>query len=419
MRARPMRASLGRILSGLLATLVFAAIVGRTVAKLPIVHNWDMLGYMALALEWSVADDVEVHRATYAAAEAELPRETFLYLLASDVRRERYEDAAAFHEHLPFYRARVLYTGLVALVHAAGVPLVAATHAVAVGSFVLLAGLVLLWASRALGPLAGLAFALGLVHVPPLLNTATWATADALATLTTLGALYFALERRAWRAACACMLFAILSRPDSIVLAGLFCAALALVPRIDRPSTKALLAGLALCVLAYLGVQAHAGEYGWWPLFQISFVEKTAHPAALPTAIDPALYRDVLARQLAALPGVGYFTTEEAVTGSTLVFPWCGLALAGLGLAWRHRARSSRPGLLLVRTAALAALLVALPVRWLLFPQLFDRMLAIFFVAVPLILLSLLADALAARELPVTSTSSPPSPGAGALGEGV
>ncbi len=392
-----------RAVPTVLGFLVFVAVLGRTLWRAPPVHNWDMLGYMALSLEWGVGDPVEVHRRTYEAARAELPPEVFQDLVASGVRRERFEDPAAFHEHLPFYRARVLYTGLVALVHAAGVPLVQATHGVSLGAFALLAILMFLWVSRSLPPRAAVPVALALAHAPPLVNTACWATADALATGAILFGTYFALERRSWLAAWTFLVLSILARPDSIVLAVLWGAALCAVPRPDRPSVKALALGLAACFLSYLGVQAHAGEYGWWPVFQISFLEKSIHPSELPTAVDLAVYRDVIARQLAALPGEGYFMTEENVTGSTLVFPYASLAFVGLVLSLVHRARAARPGAIAGRAALLAALLLMLPLRWFLFPQLWDRMLAVFYASVPLVLLSIVSLALEARA-PRTET---------------
>ena len=49
------------------------------------------------------------------------------------------------------------------------------------------------------------------------------------------------------------------------------------------------LPGLAVSAAAYLGVQAYAGEYGWWPLLHISFLEKAIHPAATGALADTFL----------------------------------------------------------------------------------------------------------------------------------
>ena len=100
-------------------------LLGRTVQRIPPLWNWDVLGYMALALEWTEDDPVEVHRATYDAARSDLEPAVFRELTDQrvEVRRARFQDAEAFTEHIAFYRARVLFTLLTRLLHGAGAPL--------------------------------------------------------------------------------------------------------------------------------------------------------------------------------------------------------------------------------------------------------------------------------------------------------
>ena len=126
-------------LFGLAALALFFLGLARTVRQLA--HNpalnWDMLPAMALALEWEEKDPVELHKQTYALAQSELAPETYSQLTAAGVRAVRAQDPAAFHEHLAFYRGRVLYSIAVRLLHRQGVPLSAATWWIPLGCYVL------------------------------------------------------------------------------------------------------------------------------------------------------------------------------------------------------------------------------------------------------------------------------------------
>lgn len=384
-----------KTLPGALALVLFVALLARTVLQLERAPalNADMLPAMALALEWEEKDPLELHRRTYALARAELPPERFAQLTAAGVLRARAEDPAAFHEHLPFYRGRVLYTLGIWALHRLGAPLSAATYWIPLACYALCAGLFLAWASRHLPLALAALFALGLAATPALLAQARLSTADGLGTLLTCLGAWALLERRSFALGAGFLTLAIAARPDALILVGCSAAALfALVPRAERPGAGVLGAWLALALALVLGLQRFSGEYGWWPLIQISFVEKAVHPAALASEVDWGEYGALLARQLAALPGGGYTSTPASeVTGSSLVFVYATLAL--LGLAFGRTQRQS--------AAFLTALLAAYSLRFLLFPQLWDRFYAPFYALVPLCLLATLASELRARsELP-------------------
>jgi hypothetical protein len=349
-------------------------------------QNWDMLPAMALALEWEEHDPLELHRRTYAAAQAELPPATFQALTSQGVTRVRAQDAAAFHEHLAFYRARALYSLSVYALHRLGAPLSAATVWVSIGSWTLLALLALLWAARYLPFALAALLALGLAHTPALLNQAGTSSADGLATLLTCAGAWAVLERRRPGLAAVFFLLALGARTDTVILLGLLSAACFLV-RVEepRPSVRALALFLAGASGIYVGLGRFAGEYGWWPLMQISFIEKSVHPSELPTAVDWSAYFGILERQLASLPGEGYVTTGAGeVTGSTLALLYGVLAVLGIAAAWPAARQERRYAALLV------ALLVTYVVRFPLFPQLWDRFLAPVYVLVPLCLLAIL-----------------------------
>jgi len=345
--------------------------------------NWDMLPAMALALEWQEKDPAELHKQTYATAELELAPETYAALTTGGVREARATDPAAFHEHLPFYRARVLYSIAVRLLHEQGVKLSDATWWVPLGCWALAAFVFLGWAAGHVSLAVAALFALGLAHTPALLNQANTSSADGLAAVFVYFGAWALVERRLFYVAAGLFTLAIAARPDTLILIGFLTAALMVFTRGDeRPNIVALLVWFAASAGVYFWLSSFAGEYGWWPLIQISFVGKAVHPATLATAPDWGEYLGILARQSESLPGDGYLKTAVAgeVTGSTLVFAYAGLALLGVSLAWRRGQQTA--------AAFLAALLATYLVRYFLFPQLWDRFYAPFYALVPLCLVS-------------------------------
>ncbi len=373
-------------LFGLAALALFFLGLARTVQQLAR-HpelNWDMLPAMALALEWEVKDPVELHQRTYALAKTELAPETYAQLTAPGVREVRAQDPAAFHEHLAFYRARVLYSIAVRFLHRQGVPLADATWWIPLGCYVLVSLLALAWAVNHLPLALAALFALGLAHTPALLNQANTSSADGLAALFVCLGAWVLIERRLFVVAAGLFTLAVAARPDTVILIGFLAGALFFVlPRAERPSVPALLLWVGASGAAVYWLSHFAGEYGWWPLMQISFVEKAAHPATLATLPDWNEYLAILKHQVEALPGDGYVTTPAGeVTGSTAVFAYAALSLVALALAWKIE----------VRVAALVlALLLTFVVRFLLFPQLWDRFFALLYTLVPLALVSLVA----------------------------
>ncbi len=366
-------------------------LLGRTVQRIPPLWNWDVLGYMALALEWTEDDPVEVHRATYDAARSDLEPAVFRELTDQrvEVRRARFQDAEAFTEHIAFYRARVLFTLLTRLLHGAGAPLPYAVWWLSLAAFAGTALLICRWLAGRTSLWSAVLGGLLLAHAPPLLVTARFATADGLGTLLACLGAYFLLERRRARVGAALLTISILTRPDAVILIGILAVALLWFERgaADRLGLRFHGLWLLASALAYLGVQSFAGEYGWWPLFQISFAGKAVHPAALPTEVDWTLYRAVLDAKLAEIPGGGYWSTPRLVSGSTFAFVYLGFGVIALGLLGR-RLRDPRFGRHLALLAALGATYF---LRWFLFPQLWDRFLAPVYVLVPLVIVSLVA----------------------------
>jgi hypothetical protein len=366
---------------------LFALVLGRTVARAKPFLNWDLLVYMALALEWEESDPLEVHRRTYAAAESELSAPEFRWLTGTGMMKARYEDPAAFHEHLGFFRSRVLYSGLLALVKRTGVPLTRVAHAVSLAAWVLCAVVFLAWTSRHLPFGIATATSILFAHSPPLLAATSYATADGLAAVVLLAGIWAFHERGARLLGGTLLVLAVLVRTDAIVFVLCWAGLALLLERGARARVRALLATAAAGLVAYAGVTLWAGDLGWWRLFQVSFLTKSLHPAELSSTPDPGVYGAVVSAVLSALPGNGYLETERTIVGSTLALAYAGFVVAGVVLL--RRAGSRGPALTL-----LIALVAATLARWVLFPRLWDRYHVLFYAALPLVLLSAAAASL-------------------------
>lgn len=407
-------------LAGGILLVLSILFVGRTLRQIPPAWNWDVMGYMGLALEWELDDPLEVHAATYAAARAELPAAVFQsHSRGTPVLEARFRDPAVFTEHIAFYRSRVLPTFLMSLLHRAGLPLSQSVWWLALGSFAATGILILFWLARWLPLWQASLCATLLLHAPPLLGSASMATVDSFGTLLLVAAAYLLVERRALYAGAGLFTLSILARPDSVILIGILALVMFVLAlrSAQRPSLKFLGIWVGASALTYLGVSAHAAAYGWWPLFQISFGPKVVHPSELPTSTDWALWWSVIQERLAAIPvdaeassrsmRVGYWGTARGVTGSAFVLVYMAFACLGLAL-WR---RVPKPRCLERQAALLIALLVTYSLRWLLFPQLWDRFFAPLYVLVPLCLVSMAALVLESiPESPKEESES--SPGA-------
>ena len=375
-------------LAGLLGLAFFLLVAGwnlKRAADAP-AYNWDMLGYMALALEWQEDDPLELHRTTYELARDELPREAFGSLLVGFPREPRARDPEAFHEHIAFYRSRVLYTGLVFALHKLGAPLSAATWWISLASAGLLALLTLMWAARYVPlPWAALGSA-GLVSVPWFFQIASFSTPDALSAFLTCATVYALVVPRSLRWSAALSLALLLTRPDALILIGFLVASVYFLDRSEsRPTPGLALLWLAGAAAVYWGVQSFGGAYGWWPLVWISFVQKELRPSELPTAPNFGQYWIILKRELQGSLG-------------SLALLHAGWAALGLGLASRLTGDVRGWAVNSRARAVLIALLGAFATRYLLFPKFWDRLWAPFYVLVPLLALSMLAEARAARS---------------------
>ncbi|NOT32286.1 MAG: hypothetical protein HOP15_17710 [Planctomycetes bacterium] len=360
--------------------------------------NFDLVDYVALALEWVEDDPEAVHRRTYEVLAAELPPDVFVDFTsggsptAAGPYRERIaKDWEAFDANLGFHRGRYLYTATVCGLNALGVPLVAATAVPNLIFWGLTALFVLFWATRhfALGPAA--VFALGILYSPPVLSLVPASTPDGMATFLVVLSLYLVLEQRAFLASATLLTLAILVRSDFVLISGGVAAALfLLVERSRRPSNGSLLAWLAICLVLYLAVSRSARDPGWWAAFSCAWIRVGDFDEVIP--FEPRLYLLGMKERLAGLSYHGYDGASDGsfVRGSNFVLTYCAAAAGGIALALRSRLKAFD-----VHVAVLAGLLVATAVRYVVFPHLWDRYFVYLWVPVPLCLAGMAAELIA------------------------
>lgn len=397
--ARPLRVA--KLACGVLGVLAFLGAVSCALVagyRRPAL-NFDLIDYVALALEWVEDDPEAVHRRTYEVLAAELPPDVFADFTsggpptAAGPYRERIaRDWRAFDANLGFHRGRYLYTASVCGLNALGVPLVAATAVPNLVFWGLTALFVFFWATRhfALGPAALLA--LGILYSPPVLSLVPASTPDSMAMFLVVLSLYLVLEQRAFLASATLLTLAILVRSDFVLISGGVAAALFLfVERARRPSNWSMVAWLAICIVLYLAVSRSARDPGWWAAFSCAWTRVGVFDEVIP--FKPRLYLLGMSQRLASLIYHGYDGAPDGsfVRGSNFVLTYCAAAAGGIALALRSRLKA-----LDVHVAVLAGLLVATAARYVVFPQLWDRYFVYLWVPVPLCLAGM-AAALVAR----------------------
>lgn len=385
-----------RLALGAIALLcaLFAVRSVQRASEVPPLYNWDMTCYVALAIAWGESDPEVIHRRTYETLQAEVPEEYYRAIITGGVKQSRYEDPAAFHEHLAFYRARILYTYPIYLLNRFfDVPLTSATWGISRAAWFGLACLMAIWAAGSLGWFWGLPVGTLLAHAPWFVSHLGFSSPDLQATLLTCLGLYFLIERRKDIVGAALLTATIAIRPDTVILALVLAAALWFFDRESRPSNRFLLIWSVGSVIAYVAVSKYAGAYGWWPLFWISFIKKEVFPSEIPGTPNWTFYLKVVQQKLTEIPHSGYYTLQRGVTGSTLPLAFVGLLMAGYEVVRRSgNAAFGRYSALFV------AFGLTYGVRWILFPQLWDRFFAVLYACVPLVFLSIAAELSARRE---------------------
>lgn len=230
-------------------------------------YNWDMVAYVATALEDRHPDPVELHAETWERISEGASQSQLYHLQYSNpYNRHQWENPADFQSQLSMYRVKVAYIALLrALEPITG--FVKAAILLSVLPSLALGVLCLYWLGRA-NALQGAFLLAPVLLLADYAHMTTAVVPDMLVSFVSLLAVYLFARKR--DLAASVVLFAsVLIRPDNIILAfALLLTAIAFGWRI-LPLLATFMASLvAGVVMSNLG-----GHPGWWTHFYFSCVE--------------------------------------------------------------------------------------------------------------------------------------------------
>lgn len=248
----------------------FFALVCLAIAAYALVrpdYNWDMVAYIATALEDRHADPADLHAETWKRITEGASEDQLYHLQYSNpYNRHQWENPADFQSQLSMYRVKIVYTAMLRAVEpftglAMASILLSVVPALAFGA------LSLYWLGREKALQAAVVLA-PILLIADYGHMTTAVVPDMLVSVVSLLALYL-LARGRDVAACVTLVGSVFIRPDNIILVfALLLTAVAFGWRV-LPFLAAFVASLAgSMVVAKLG-----GHPGWWAHFYFSCVE--------------------------------------------------------------------------------------------------------------------------------------------------
>jgi len=310
--------------------------------------DWDVVGYTTAMLKGSALagdgtiDVVTLHARSWAAVKPHLSPKGLAYLTTgSSYAEAQHLDPAALISQLPLYESKYGYVLLLRAVALAVEPVRAIVLVSLFGALGILALLAnAAWRLDGIGTLAWLP----IVLLFGLGSFASMVSPDTIFTFACVAGLAAMLSERL-RLAVACLLAAVLLRPDGVVLNVALCAVLA--ARRQYGAALVLLLGSVVASTINVMIGKHIG---WWAQFHFNFMGAQNVLTDFRPPFDPGLYLRVVTKQI----------------GEVSHLPWVHAAVAAVMTAILLLARSASErwaGLLL------GALLFGAAVRFLLYPS--------------------------------------------------
>jgi hypothetical protein len=255
--------------------------------------NWDMVAYMGVVESYSTDDPQAVYDNTMGRLKGLFHRESYERITQKNVLSN---NATAFHQQMPFYNIKLLYTGAIYLLNQSGMPMFLATYMISIVGWLAIGALLMWFRPRALD--AGLWWLLMAWFVSfrpsPLSIVAALSTPDTLCIALSLAGFCLLAYRKSVKGFGICMILAQLARPDTMLLTLIMLAWFAwLVPAENRIRLRDVIIIGYIAVVLYTLVNYLGGNYGWRGLFFYHFIRKSAYPAHIEPVFTWAQYFNI------------------------------------------------------------------------------------------------------------------------------
>jgi hypothetical protein len=230
-------------------------------------YNWDMVAYIASALENRVAEAEALHAETWARIEPGVTEAQEYHLKFSNpYNRHQWENPEDFQSQLSMYRVKVAYIGLLRLLE----PVVGLVPGAVLLSILpsLGVGFLCLWWLWRAEALQGAFFLLPFLLLADYSRMTSAALPDMLLVAVSLPALYAFWRGRDWLGS-ALLFGSVFIRPDNIILIFALLIAAVLFNWRKLPIFAAFVAAFAAC----LAISRLGDHPGWWAHFYFSCVQ--------------------------------------------------------------------------------------------------------------------------------------------------
>lgn len=294
--------------------------------------SWDIIAYVGSVRAFETSDVREIHRFAYENVKKVAPAEEFEAMAPSqglDYRSKIALDPVSFAEQLPFYRPRVVHTGMAFLLYKAGLDPVSPFWVIS--SVSIASALIVLFfiARLTIAPayryaLPPLAFAMGVWRIGKA------ATPDGLAFLGFVAGIFFLVKRNWGLLVLLPLLIAI--RTDTVLFV-LPCLLVCLLTGRYR-LVPILLSGAAALFL-YAGLNRFYHHPGWQTTFDLALVSRFSDIPSSTPAITARDYLEAVAYGLWGAVGsqafwlyavtavcAGIYLCKDILTGRTALEKW-------------------------------------------------------------------------------------------------
>ena len=351
-------------LAGAAILILFTAVVCSAALFFP-KPIWDMIPYVAAIFEYDGTLGHDLHVQTYALVQENVSRVEFLVLTGGGpFRTAQYANPDSFITMLGFYRVNMLYVDFAQFLTNWADPVTALRWASVIPATAI-GLLTLLWLggnrSLALAPLAVIA-----LIVTGYTDIAWLTTPDMFSAFFLVAGILLYVTERNLSAGVALVLGG-LARPDHLVLVGVFAAMTVII----RPISYSLIAALVAGIAGFLTLNGMSAHPGWWIHFWFTSIEyvHTLDGFNPPFSV------------LAYLQALG-----QAAMRSLVEQKWLAVLLAlifTLALMRRKGIAFTRP-----EAIAMSAILITIPIKFLVFPLADGRFHFAYLIALALILIT-------------------------------